>query len=74
MNLVKNKKTRRALKKMHSGHGLFSIIISLPENGSYTLLIKMNNGEVIPLKLFKDANTLGERKRKIFFQKFLKIT
>ncbi len=73
MNMLRDKRTLRTLKRMNQGHGLYSALITLPDGGSYKLLIKFNKGESITLKVYKDSNTLGKRKANIMNKMLNKV-
>jgi hypothetical protein len=72
MDLTNDKRTRSALTRMIQGHGLFLVTISLPDGGSFKLLIKFNKGESSIVKVYKDDNRLGKRNEGIMLRKIQK--
>lgn len=58
-----SKKSIKTLKRMSQGHGRYAVIITLPDNsGSYQLLMKFNCGKPTILKIYKDGNSLANKK------------
>jgi hypothetical protein len=67
-----DKRTQKALQRLRQGKGIYLITISLPDGGSYKLLVKFNKGESFIVKFYKDGNRLGKRKRGIILKKIQK--
>jgi len=72
MNLSTDKRTKKALKRIMQGHGLYMVTISLPDGGSYKLLVKFNKHESFIVKVYKDGNRLGRRNEGIMLRKIQK--
>lgn len=67
--MKKSIKYNRVVKKMNTGHGKFFIIIKLPSQGNFKILIKLNCNKMKILKIYKDGNSLS----KIKSEKYLDI-